>query len=140
MTCRDAFIRNAWNVNGIGSVDCSIGYVCGIGGQSIAARGGQAETLKDMAVGYEISCPSKSGKILVTRRRLYRVRWTLQQLKILNTFNVRKWHLSLCLWLDGNALALQVEDPTMTSLHVPLIDVPTPVQNSLQSYLAHWIC
>ena len=74
MTCRDAFIRNAWNVNnGIGSVDRSIVYVCGMDGQSIAARGGQAETLKEIAVRYEISCPSKFGRTLVSRRKLYRL-------------------------------------------------------------------
>lgn len=94
MTCRDAFIRNAWNFNGIGSVDRSIGYVCGMDGQSIAARGGQAETLKEMAVRYEISCPSKFGWNLVSRGKLYRLRWTLQHLKDTSTRHVQHKELA----------------------------------------------
>ena len=40
-------------------------WTCGMDGQSIAAR----VALKEIAVGYDISCPSKFGKTLVLRRR-----------------------------------------------------------------------
>ena len=42
-------------------------------GQSISARGDQVEALREMAVRYEISCLSKSGKTPIVRRKLYKL-------------------------------------------------------------------